>query len=311
MNILVTGGAGFIASHIADKLLAMDNKVVVLDNLVSGYRHNVPDSATFVEGDISDPTLVPDILKEHGIEVIIHHAAQMDVRKSVDDPAFDATINILGTLNLLEAARLNNVRKFVFASTGGAIYGEQDFFPADESHSTNPVSPYGISKLASEKYIHYYHVQYGLEYSILRYANVYGPRQNPHGEAGVVAIFCKMLLAGKQVTINGDGLQSRDYVYVADIVDANIRALEHGEPLLANVGTGIETDVVQLYQHLADAADSKISAGHGPGKPGEQRRSVISASRLSDATGWKPTVTIEEGLRKTFAAFKESASKKD
>ena len=303
MNILVTGGAGFIASHIADRYIKMGHKVVILDNLVSGNLDNVPEDATFIEGDISDKQLVPKILMDHQIVVINHHAAQMDVRKSVEDPAFDATVNILGTLNLLESARKAGVRKIVFASTGGAIYGKQDTFPADESHATNPVSPYGISKLASEKYIHYYHVQFGLSYFILRYANVYGPRQNPHGEAGVVAIFCGKIIKGEQVTINGDGLQSRDYVYVDDVVEANAKALEHEGNMLCNIGTGVETDVVQLFEHLAAAAGSTIEPYHGPEKQGEQRRSVISASLASNEIGWTPSIDIATGLKQTYESF--------
>ena len=248
MIILVTGGAGFIGSHIADRYIGLGHKVVILDNLSSGNLENVPSEGTFIEGDITDRERVLQIFNDYRIEVVNHHAAQMDVRKSVEDPAYDATVNILGTLNLLEAACQAGVEKFIFASTGGAIYGEQDQYPADERHATNPISPYGVSKLAAEKYIHYYHAQYGLRYFILRYSNVYGPRQNPHGEAGVVAIFCKALANNGQVTINGDGLQSRDYVYVGDVVEANVMALEQEANLLCNVGTGVETDVVTLYR---------------------------------------------------------------
>ncbi len=224
MKILVTGGAGFIASHIADAFIEEGHSVHILDNLSSGFEKNINPKASFIKADIRDKSL-SKIFEKEKFDVINHHAAQMDVRRSVADPAFDAEINILGTINLLQNAVKYKVSKFMFASTGGAIYGEQEYFPADEKHPTAPLSPYGISKLSVEKYLFFYKAQYDLNYSILRYANIYGPRQNPHGEAGVVAIFSKKLLNGEQPVINGEGKQTRDYTFVKDVVKANLLAL--------------------------------------------------------------------------------------
>ena len=303
MNILVTGGAGFIGSHIADRFIELGHTVVILDNLTSGALDNVNPKATFIKGDITDEERVIRLFEEHQFEVVNHHAAQMDVRQSVEDPSFDANINILGTLNLLKAGSKTGLKKFMFASTGGAVYGEQQQFPADENHATNPVSPYGISKLSCEKYIYYFSLQFGMTYSIQRYANIYGPRQNPHGEAGVVAIFSKKLVEGAAVTINGDGLQTRDYVYVSDVVEANAKALYHQGSILFNVGTGIESDVVTLYALLASVAGSGARAHHGPAAAGEQRRSVITAKFAKEALGWEPSRTLEEGLGTTYQWF--------
>lgn len=303
MRILVTGGAGFIGSHVAEKLLKLEHQVVVLDDLSTGSEENIPDGAKFVNGDITDRQLVSELMGDARFDVVNHHAAQMDVRCSVEDPSFDARVNILGTLNLLQSSIKTGVKKFMFASTGGAVYGEQDRFPADEDHPTRPVSPYGISKLACEKYLFYYQVQYGLQTVIMRYANIYGPRQNPFGEAGVVAIFSNKLARGEQVTINGDGLQTRDYVYVGDVVAANLLALDSAGSLTFNVGTGIETDVVTLYKHLAEAAGSDLPAHHGSGKPGEQRRSVISPQFAHETLGWTPKVSLAKGLVITYRSF--------
>ncbi len=304
MNILITGGAGFIGSHVADKFIESGHSVTILDNLTSGQEANIPAAAQFIKGDITDNNLIDKLFDDGQFDVINHHAAQMDVRHSVADPTFDAQVNILGTINLLNASVRTGVKKVMFASTGGAIYGEQDYFPADESHPTRPLSPYGISKLACEKYLYFYQQQYGLKTAITRYANVYGPRQNPHGEAGVVAIFSKRLVAGKPMTINGDGLQTRDYVFVKDVVAANLAALNHDESILFNVGTGIETDVVTLFNHLKDAAGSDYTPEHGPGMPGEQRRSVITPQFGKEVLGWEPKVEISDGLKQTYEWFK-------
>ncbi len=303
MRILVTGGAGFIGSHVAERLLGLGHPVVVLDNLSTGREENIPAGAEFIKGDITDSQLVSELMGDTRFDVVNHHAAQMDIRSSVKDPAFDARVNILGTLNLLQSPIKAGVRKFMFASTGGAIYGEQETFPADEDHPTRPVSPYGISKLTCEKYLFYYQVQYGLQTVIMRYANIYGPRQNPFGEAGVVAIFSHKLTRGEQVIINGDGLQTRDYVYVGDVVTANLLALDNAGSITFNVGTGIETDVVTLYRHLAEAAGTDFPAHHGPAKPGEQRRSVISPEFAHASLGWTPEVPLDEGLAITFRSF--------
>ena len=303
MRILVTGGAGFIGSHVAERLLELEHQVVVLDDLSTGSEENIPDGVEFVKGDITDRQLVSELMGDTRFDVVNHHAAQMDVRGSVEDPSFDARVNILGTLNLLQSSIKTGVKKFMFASTGGAVYGEQDRFPADEDHPTRPVSPYGISKLACEKYLFYYQVQYGLQTVIMRYANIYGPRQNPFGEAGVVAIFSNKLARGEQVTINGDGLQTRDYVYVGDVVAANLLALDYAGSITFNIGTGIETDVVTLYKHLAEAAGTDLPAHHGPAKQGEQRRSVISPQFAHESLGWTPKVSLAEGLVITFRSF--------
>ena len=303
MRILVTGGAGFIGSHVAEKLLELGHQVVVLDDLSTGREENIPDGAKFVNGDITDRQLVSKLMGDTRFDVVNHHAAQMDIRSSVEDPSSDARVNILGTLNLLQSSIKTGVKKFMFASTGGAVYGEQDRFPADEGHPTRPVSPYGISKLACEKYLFYYQVQYGLQAVIMRYANIYGPRQNPFGEAGVVAIFSNKLARGEPVTINGDGLQTRDYVYVGDVVAANLLALDYAGSITFNIGTGIETDVVTLYKHLAEAAGTDLPAHRGPAKPGEQRRSVISPQFAHESLGWEPRVSLSEGLSRTFRSF--------
>jgi UDP-glucose 4-epimerase len=238
-------------------------------------------------------------------EMIVHLAAQMDVRRSVADPAFDAQVNLVGFLNLIEAAREHGLRRVIFSSTGGAIYGEQDVFPCDETHPCRPVSPYGVAKFATESYLFFYKVQYGIDYAALRYANVYGPRQDPHGEAGVVAIFCGRILDGKACTIYGDGSQTRDYVYVGDVVRANLAALEHTADGAINVGTGVETSVNELYRLLAAAAGAKLEPEYGPPRPGEQSRSVISPARASRDLGWRPEVALADGLARTFAFFKD------
>ena len=303
MKILVTGGAGFIASHVADACIAAGHAVTIVDDLSSGTMENVNPGATFVKSDIRDGALAA--LFERGrYDVVIHHAAQMDVRKSVEDPAFDASVNIVGTLNLLEHSLRSGVRKFIFASTGGAIYGEQDYFPADEEHPVRPLSPYGVSKLAVEKYLFYYGQVHGLTSISLRYGNVYGPRQNPHGEAGVVAIFATKMLSGGKPVINGEGLQTRDYVFVADVVRANLSALGHDAPGVFNVGTGVETDVNTLFRMLRSLIRTDCPEEHGPAKKGEQLRSVLDARLLNRTFGWSPETTVAEGLRQTVQFFR-------
>ncbi|HUK14518.1 MAG TPA: NAD-dependent epimerase/dehydratase family protein [Thermoanaerobaculaceae bacterium] len=306
-TVCVTGGAGFIGSHVADALLAAGHRVLIVDDLSTGRKENLPAAAEFHELDIRSAAAAA-LVREARVEVLFHHAAQIDVRKSVADPVRDAETNVVGTLNLLEAGRLGALKQVVFASTGGAMYGEQEAFPAAEEHPTRPLSPYGVAKLAVERYLYFYHSEYGLDAACLRYANVYGPRQNPHGEAGVVAIFLDRLLAGRPVTINGDGRQTRDYVFVGDIVAANLAAL--GRPGFAtyNVGTGRETDVVELYRQLAAAVGSDRPATHGPAKPGEQRRSCISSARIARELGVVPVTSIEQGLRETAAWFAARAA---
>lgn len=302
MKILVTGGAGFIASHISDAFINEGHEVVIIDNLHTGFEYNINPKAKFIKLDICDPS-IEKIFEEEKFDVINHHAAQMDVRRSVADPAFDANSNIIGTINLLQFSIKYGVKKFMFASTGGAVYGEQEYFPADENHPANPLSPYGISKLAVEKYLYFYNKQYGLNYTVLRYANIYGPRQNPFGEAGVVAIFTTKLLNGEQPIINGNGLQTRDYVFVGDVVKANVTALNDSENEIYNIGTGIETNVNELFHSLNEIIKSNKEEKHGPVAPGEQMRSVISSEKLFKKFGWKPSTTLKEGLGETVNFF--------
>ncbi len=291
----------------ADALVAAGHRVLIVDDLSSGRKENVPAGAELHVLDIRSREAAV-LVRDAGVEVLIHHAAQMDVRRSVADPVLDASINVVGTLTLLEAGRRGALRQVIFASTGGAMYGEQDYFPADEEHPARPVSPYGVAKLAVERYLYFFHVEYGFDATCLRYANVYGPRQNPHGEAGVVAIFLDRLLSGRQATINGDGLQTRDYVYVADVVAANLAALGRPGFRIFNVGTGIETDVVQLYRGLAAAVGSDRPPAHGPAKPGEQRRSCITAAKLARELGVQVTVPVAEGLQRTAEWFARMAA---
>ncbi|HYD47465.1 MAG TPA: NAD-dependent epimerase/dehydratase family protein [Terriglobales bacterium] len=306
MKILVTGGAGFIGSHLADAFVAAGHEVIILDDLSSGRRENVSPKARLVVGDVQSD-VVRDLFERERPEVLCHHAAQMDVRRSVADPAFDARVNILGLLNLMEQGRQHGLRKVVFASTGGAIYGEQDVFPAPESHPTAPLSPYGIAKLASERYLFFYSQTYGIPYVALRYANVYGPRQNPHGEAGVVAIFTQKMLRGEQPVINGDGRQTRDYVFVGDVVRANLAALQTEYCGAVNIGTGVETDVNTIFRQLVESGGFQTKEEHGAGKPGEQQRSVIDSSLAEKVLGWSPQVDLARGMAQTIEFFRKSS----
>ena len=304
MKILVTGGAGFIGSHITDGFIGQGHRVVVADNLAMGRMENLNPEAKFVLMDIRAQEM-EKVFEIERFDAVCHHAAQMDVRMSVKDPMYDADVNVKGTLNLLQNCIRFGVKKVVFASTGGAIYGEQDTFPCGEDHPTRPVSPYGITKLTAEKYLFFYGVEYGLQYVVLRYANVYGPRQNPHGEAGVVAIFCTRILAGQNPTINGDGKQTRDYVFAGDVVQANLKALAYDKNDTFNIGTGIETDVNRIFHLINDSAGGKGLEAHGPAKSGEQRRSVISHEKAKRLLGWEPKVPLKNGIKKTVEYFKK------
>jgi UDP-glucose 4-epimerase len=304
-TICVTGGAGFIGSHVADALVAAGNRVLIVDDLSSGRKENVPKDSELHVLDVRSEE-AGQLLVDRKIEILVHHAAQMDVRCSVADPVFDANVNILGLLNLLEAARGGSLRQVIFASTGGAIYGEQNAYPADEEHPARPISPYGVAKLASERYLYFYHCEYGLDTTCLRYANVYGPRQNPHGEAGVVAIFSRLILDGENAVINGDGLQTRDYVYVDDIVRANIASLDRPGFATYNVGTGVETDVNNLFNHIAEAADFDGAPTHGPAQAGEQRRSCISSERMLEEMSVAVDTPLSEGIPATVEWFREN-----
>ena len=301
-TVCITGGAGFIGSHLTHAFVARGHRVLVLDDLSSGRRENLPAEAELHVLDVRSPEAA-ELVAGAGIDLLVHHAAQMDVRRSVADPVFDADVNVVGSLNLFEAARRGGARQILFASTGGAIYGEQERFPADEDHPARPLSPYGVAKLAVERYLYFYHASYGLDVACLRYANVYGERQNPHGEAGVVAIFLDKLLSGATPTINGDGLQTRDYVHVSDVVKANLAAAGRGGFMTYNVGTGIETSVVELYRELVRALGLDVEPRFGPAAAGEQRRSCVDPSRLAAELGVAKPIALAEGFRRTAAWF--------
>jgi UDP-glucose 4-epimerase len=309
-HVLITGGAGFIASNLADAYVERGWRVTIVDNLSTGDRRNLNPNAEFHEIDIRDGA-AGDLIRKLKPDVISHHAAQMDVRKSVQDPAADADVNVVGTLRLLEAAADAGVKRVVFASTGGAIYGEPVEVPQGETHPTEPLSPYGCAKLAIEHYLHYFRVVRGLSSVALRYANVYGPRQNAHGEAGVVAIFAKRMInrqtGGQTVTINGSGEQTRDFVYVGDVVAANLAVSESDWQGEYNAGTGVETSINALYETLASIAGLTIPAEYAPAKAGEQMRSVLDGRRLRTLAALPEPVTLHEGLRTTFDWFRTNA----
>ena len=309
-HALVTGGAGFIGSHVADALLAEGYAVTVLDNLSSGKRDQVPAGAQFVHADIRSPEAAACI-RDGTFDLVCHLAAQIDVRKSVADPGFDVDVNIRGTLNLVEAIRASGRKtRLIFASTGGAVYGDFVEPPNIETYAKDPESPYGIAKFSVELYLGYYARVHGLDYVALRFANVFGPRQDPHGEAGVVAIFCQRLLDQKAMTVFGDGGQTRDYVYVGDVARAHVRAagiatIPAGrvDDRAFNLGTGRETSVVELAQALMRASGRSVSLEHAPARPGEQRRSVVSIAKAAAGLGWTPNVDLEDGLARTFDWF--------
>jgi len=305
MRIVVTGGAGFIASHIVDAYIKEGHDVHVIDDFSTGQKSNLNPRATVHALDISAPEAAA-LVRKFKPAVLNHHAAQMDVRRSVEDPTFDARTNILGFVNLLEAAKDVDVEKVIFSSSGGAIYGDQEPIPASEAHATQPLSPYGVSKLAGEIYLGYYRNAFGLPYVALRYANVYGPRQSSKGEAGVVAIFISRLLEGERAVINGDGRQTRDYVYIADVVRANQLAMATSYVGPVNIGTGKETDVVTIYEELRAGLGSTIEAVHGPAKAGEQRRSCLDISLAPKALGWSPEVDLISGLERTVAYYRDA-----
>jgi UDP-glucose 4-epimerase len=304
MKIIVTGGAGFIGSHVCDLFLSLGHTVLALDDLSSGSPSNLDPRVRLVRADIRSKEAAELIVSE-APDALAHLAAQMDVRRSVADPRFDADVNLSGLLNVLEAAVRARTKRVLFSSTGGAIYGEQDTFPATEEHPIRPCSPYGVSKAAGELYLRYYREQHGLSYAALRYANVYGPRQNPHGEAGVVAIFCERLLAGRPCTIFGDGKQTRDFVHVSDVARANALALSSAVDGPFNVGTGAETDVNAVYAALAKAAGVARDAERAPARMGEQARSVIDPAKSARVLGWKPEIGLTEGLAGTYAFFRD------
>ena len=303
MRTLVTGGAGFIGSTLVDALVAAGHEVTVLDDLSRGRREQVAPAARLVVADVAGPA-AREALLDARPEVVFHEAAQIDVRRSVAEPLLDTTVNVLGTVNLLQACVDAGVRRLVFASSGGAIYGDTDVVPTPETHPARPASHYGAAKQCGEAYGGVYALLYGLEFVALRYANVYGPRQDPHGEAGVVAIFAERLLSGREATINGDGGQTRDYVHVDDVVAANLLAMETPRCGAYNIGTSIETDVTTLFAHIARACDSDAPARHGPAKPGEQRRSCLDVRLAAERLGWRPRVALDGGLAHTVEHFR-------
>lgn len=305
-KILVTGGAGFIGSHVVELFLEKKYEVIIIDDLSTGRESNIDPKAKFYKMDIRSPE-VRDIFAAERPDYVSHHAAQMDVRHSVVQPLFDADVNILGSINLIECAKEFGVKRFIYISTGGAVYGEPERVPCDETHPVNPICPYGASKHTVEHYLFMYHANYGLNYTVLRYPNVYGPRQNPHGEAGVAAIFTGKMLAGEPVTINGDGEQTRDYVYVGECAYANYLAatVDH-KPGIYNLGWGRPTSVNEIFQTLTKIVAYPYPANHGPAKVGETRHIYLDASKIKADLDWAPTLTLQEGLEKTVAYVRKS-----
>ncbi len=308
MKILVTGGAGFIGSHIVDALLVAGHEVLVLDDLSTGRRENVDPAARFFQVDLRDEQALGRVIAGERPEVIVHDAAKANVRESMAQPVLYADVNVLGSLRLLEAARQSGVRKIVYASTGGAVYGEPDYLPVDEGHPVRPLDPYGASKHHVEHYLEQYRKNYGLEYTILRYANVYGPRQDPMGEAGVVAIFLGQMLAGAQPVIFGSGDKERDFVYVGDIARANLLALERGDGATANIGSGVGTSINRIFEALKQATGYAGPQVHGPEKLGEVQRIYLDASRARAVLGWELTIPLDEGLRRTVEWFRAGSA---
>lgn len=307
MRILVTGGAGFIGSHVVDAYIADGHDVAIVDDLSTGHRANVHPRARLYELDIRDPALA-DVFAEEQPEVVNHHGAQMSVRVSVDEPLRDASINVVGSLNLLECARRADVRKVIYISTGGAVYGEPRYLPCDESHPVDPLCPYGISKHTPEHYLALYQRLYGLEYTVLRYPNVYGPRQDPHGEAGVVAIFTGQMLRDEPVVINGAGAQERDFVAIQDIVAANVAALRHGDREIINLGSGRGTSVNEIFAALAAITGYRQAPVFGPAKSGEVFKIYLTGDKARRLLRWEPAVSLEAGLATTVASLRPMTS---
>jgi len=302
VKVMVTGGAGFIGSHVVDQLILAGHQVVVVDNLSTGRRSNVNPQAILYPIDIRSPEL-HEVFEKEQPEVISHHAAQIDVGRSLADPFYDAEINVLGSLRLLECAREFKARKLIFISSGGAVYGEPRYLPCDENHPAAPLCPYGASKYAVEIYLHFYGETYGLDYTILRYANVYGPRQSPAGEAGVVAIFTRRMLRGDPITINGTGEQMRDFVYAGDCARANVLVLEQGARQVFNLGTGQATSINEVCHQLQLLTHYPLRPQYGPARPGEIFCTYLDTRRARTQLGWKPEVELSEGLLQTVAAF--------
>lgn len=298
-KVLVTGGAGFIGSNLVDELIESGHLVVIIDDLSTGFARNLNPQAKFYLADIRDAALMRKIFDLEAPEIVNHHAAQMDVRRSVEEPVFDAECNIIGGINLIKESVEHSAEKFVYVSTGGAVYGEPDELPVTEEHAVNPECPYGITKHTVEHYLHLYHGLYGLNYTVLRYPNVFGPRQNPLGEAGVNAIFIHQMLCGKTPTIFGDGEQLRDYVYVKDIVDANLAAMVKGDNLILNIGSGVGTSVNQIYRGLQEIIGFEQKAVYAPARAGEIYKIYLDAAKAKRELGWEPRISFKEGLKRT------------
>lgn len=305
MRILVTGGAGFIASHVVDALIAAGHEVAAVDDLSAGQTINVNTKADFFKADVRDPRAISKIFESWRPEMISHHAAQVNLRKAVDEPMHDAGVNVLGTVNLLKLSVDRKIRKFVFVSSGGAVYGDPERLPVDENHPTRPLSPYGASKLAGELYVQLYNRTNKLDYAILRYSNVYGPRQNPKGEAGVMAIFSMQMLAGETPTIFGDGTKTRDYVYVEDIAEANLAVLTKPDSQgCFNLGTGVETSDFEVFSAVRDAVGAKMKPTYSDFRPGEVYKSCLDCTLAQTKLGWEPKTPFKDGVKKTVAFYR-------
>jgi UDP-glucose 4-epimerase len=308
LKVLVTGGAGFIASNLADRLIADGHKVAIIDNLSTGSKANLNPKAAFYEMDITDKALAKVFEKEKP-DIVNHHAAQIDVRRSVREPAFDAGVNILGSINIIENCVKHRVKKMIYISSGGAMYGEPKYVPADENHPVIPLCPYGISKHTVEHYVELAHILDGLTYTVLRYANVYGPRQDPHGEAGVVGIFSENLLNGLDCTIFGDGSKTRDYVYIDDIVEANVLAMTKGDNEAFNIGRGIETTDFEIFDNVRKSLGMKVEPKYADKRKGEIDRIALTAAKAKKILGWEPKISIEEGIRRAAAFYRKKLNK--
>lgn len=309
MKILVTGGAGFIASHVSDRLLSLGQRVTIVDNLSTGKRENLPEAASFYEIDIRDRSL-EKVFEAEQPQVVIHHAAHANVAESVRRPGYNASVNIGGSINVFECCVRYGVERVVYASTGGALYGEACYIPADEVHPIDPVSPYGVSKHAVEEYLYAYGQTHGLEYVILRYPNVYGPRQDPHGEAGVVAIFSLQLLTGQRPTIFGDGGKTRDYCHVSDIVDANILSLSSPSGGIYNLGRGIEVSDLEVFESVQEAVGSDVRPIYAEVRPGEVEHMALNATKAEEELGWRWKVDMIGGVATTVESYRQQIERK-
>lgn len=309
MKILVTGGAGFIASHVVDRFIAEGHEVVVVDNLATGFRENVNPKARFYELDIRDPK-IEQVFRDEKPDVVDHHAAQMDVRRSVREPLYDAEVNVLGTLRLIELSREVGVKRWIYISTGGAVYGEPKSMPVREDHPIEPLSPYGATKHTPEHYLFIYRALHGLQSVVLRYANIYGPRQSPHGEAGVIAIFSERMLMGQPCTLFGDGSKTRDYVFIEDVVRANVAALERGDGGVFNIGTGRPTSDFEIFDLVRSALGKpELEPIYGEKRPGEIDHIYLANDRAREGLGWSPQVSLEEGVRRSTAFYREKLAR--